>query len=209
MVLSCELKLVTDFPLSGSKFVKVGMCHGVPTVVLIDKHSVIYMNSEEWYMIEENTDNILKYFSSKKKNINDITTDKVQCSNIHLNFTTVGKMRCMTVKYNFSWDNVFTGDFQKRNIVVPIIKLLKSDCLKLCKMFDQVKEGIKLLEKIRECCDDFPTINPSTADVLNLSFSESMFQNCPVNPTTSDIFNLSLSQSLFQNCTDSLTLYKL
>lgn len=171
----CPMELTTDFHITSNKLIRVGLYEGVPTVAFIEKKSCLYLDTEEWSLIEKSTSRIRTYFE-KKKLIDDDDT-QVRCKNLVLNFTKRGRNRVIRLDHSYPWITLMNHSPSPHlTITSPAVCFNKSESAKLSAKVDKISDMLCLMDKVAKVyCRH---VNGQQTDPLNLSLNtNTLFNN--------------------------------
>ena len=165
------------------------MCSNVPTIVITDGKASVYLDMEEWNALHLKNQQLLNYFAGKRSMLIP-GSPLLRLNNICIHLTSRGKIRCMKIEHIYPWVTMLSPSNNPGiQPAPPQITLIKHEVIKFCDLFLHVKKTLDLLCEIKNKCTGY-------------------FGDTRPHCSPSDVLNLSLSNSFFNNCIDSLLLYR-
>lgn len=143
-----RLELVTDYPTTSNKLVRVGFCDFVPTVALIDKKTTVYMDTEEWKFVADQAPRMLSLLQSKSRKVE--VEDRVRCKNVSCIFSKKGRNRVMKIEQVVICFAMFNQSPSTLQPSSPSTCFNRMDTIKLCKGIEKINESINLITKMVE-----------------------------------------------------------
>lgn len=162
-----RLELVTDYPITCCKLVRVGLCDFVPTVAVIDKNNTLYMDTEEWKFIADQVPRMLSLLQSRPKKVE--VQDRVGCKNIYCIFSKKGRNRIMKIEQVVIC--FATSSPPALQLNSPSVCFNKNNVSKLCRDIKKINDSLDLITKMadlykkNEECQLFEPVNSVPIDL--------------------------------------------
>lgn len=154
MVVPRRLELVTDYPITRSKLVRVGVCDYVPTIAVLDKKTVVYMDTEEWKFVAAQIPRMLTLLENRRKKVD--ADERVRCKNVLCLYSTSGRNRVMKIEQVFHCFSMFNQSPSTLESVSACFNRiettkLRTNIKKINDSLDLITKMVDLYKKNEEC----------------------------------------------------------
>lgn len=147
------IELVTDYRISNSKLIRVGMFNGIPTIAIVDKKVVLWVNKEEWAFISSQAPRISSYFEKRKKTCEGTGDNNAQVShnNIACICSVKGRNRVIKFENVYPWFAMLNHSPSPHlTLSSPSVSFNKSESAKLCSNMERISDTLSLMDKLVE-----------------------------------------------------------